>query len=64
MSAQRILKVIGRIYQGHHLKRLRTLSILVSALVTGGKVGVASMGRCKASLKVGSKFRETIHPWE
>jgi hypothetical protein len=45
MSAERILRAIEGMYQGKHQKRVRTLSVLVSALVLVGKVGVAALGR-------------------
>ena len=45
MSADRIVHFFTQIFHGLHQKRQRTLATLVSALVTVGKVGVASLGR-------------------
>lgn len=45
MSAERILPLVEQVFQGLHAKRQRTLATLVAALVTVGRVGVASLGR-------------------
>lgn len=45
MSALRIVLFVGTLYQTLHAKRQRTLAVLVTALVTVGKVGVAALGR-------------------
>jgi hypothetical protein len=49
MSPNRIVPFVADVYQGMHAKRLRTLSLLMLALVTVGKVGVAALGRSLAS---------------
>jgi hypothetical protein len=43
MSAERIVAFLGQVFQGFHRKNQKTLSVLVTALVTVGKVGVASL---------------------
>jgi len=45
MSAKRIVAFLETVFQGFHKKRQQTLAVLVTALVTGGKGGVASRGR-------------------
>ena len=45
MSAERILPLVAQVFQGLHAKRRRTLATLMAALVTVGRVGVASLGR-------------------
>jgi len=49
MSAQRIVAFLEVVFQGFHKKRQQTLAVLVAALVTVGKVGVASLGRAVRS---------------
>lgn len=45
MSAERIVLVVGRIFQGFHAKNQRTLAVLMAALLVAGRAGVASLGR-------------------
>ena len=45
MSADRILPLVSQLFERLHAKRQRTLATLVDALVTVGRVGVASLGR-------------------
>lgn len=56
MSAKRIVAFLEQVFQGFHKKRQQTLAVLVAALVTVGKVGVASLGRAIRS-KVAFKHR-------
>jgi hypothetical protein len=63
MSAARIVPFVEQVFNGLHQKRQRTLSTHVSALVTSGKVGVASLGRAihsrvapKHRIKQGDRF--------
>jgi hypothetical protein len=56
MSAERIVAFLGQVFQGFHRKNQQTLSVLVAALVTVGRVGVASLGRAIRS-KVAPKHR-------
>jgi len=45
MSAERIVLVVGRVFQGFHAKNQRTLAVLMAALLVAGRAGVASLGR-------------------
>ena len=45
VSAARIVPLVSQVFEGFHAKRQRTLATLVAALVTVGRVGVASLGR-------------------
>ncbi|HQK52294.1 MAG TPA: IS4 family transposase [Myxococcota bacterium] len=56
MSSQRIAAFIEQVFTGFHKKRQQTLAVLVGALVTVGKVGVASLGRAIRS-RVAPKHR-------
>ena len=56
MSAARIVPFVESVFQGFHQKRQRTLALLVAALTTVGKVGVASLGRALPS-RVAPKHR-------
>ena len=56
MSAEQIVAFLDQVFQGFHRKRQKTLSVLVAALVTVGKVGVASLGRAIRS-RVAPKHR-------
>ena len=57
MSAERIVLVVGRVFQGFHAKNQRTLAVLMAALLVAGKAGVASLGR---AIHSSTSFKHSI----